>query len=894
MPFKKTHQSNSLPSGPLFIGRANELLFFVQQILKPAEPVHNLLSIWGQGGVGKTTLLRQFKNQATMADFRDFCLTAWVDERQETPASIMEHFAQQLPLSNKFEKALRRYRETLQMSPLFKISEPLHQRMISRTPDFAGSLVEGVPFVGPSLRELAKAGTEHLLDRYALVKEKSNVATSNSPLDSLTRIFFTELNQLATGKSTLFSSRTKRERKILLFFDTFEQVAEEVVPWLFYAILDLDIHSNIVFILAGRYPLERSTAASPKLWLPYYENHTLHALSLSPFTQEETSAYLAERGITSKKEIATIWHLSHGLPLYLGLLTTNARGTFDPTKDIVDNFLHRLPASEQLKRQLVLDAALFSRPFALDDLETLPYLAEQERPSLYGWLISQPFIRPSSLHGRFVYHNIAQELFQRHLYQTSPKAYYTTRRILATYYHQQFEYLSTVQEKSRYSPSGERLEVMLAIAEQRFFLPDEESHLQALSPLLDIWDYDSVEHLQMLIRRLRKIVQSLSYSQTDAHAYRVAQVFLRYIEMLPTQYDQAHKQAWLVVRDELLELMKQASSPELLVAIYDANARGHLRLGEYQQALMWCEHALALHPHSVRIKRELGVLHYLLKEYQQALDCLNDGLKLAPYHPHLYIWRGRTYGKLKAYEQALADFNRGIKLDTSDYEALGYYYNDRGRIHLRLKEYHKARADWDQALEVAPPELPLAGRIHFQRGCAYLWLGDILQAITCFTHSSEIGSIQVFSSPRAQDAVLWIRAWSILCQTAPDLSILAYLEPIAVQDHYTGYVCRGVIALLQKKFPQALEALQHATTLCYRIGWYPDVWDDFWREWDAPFWLAMTYLALDQGEEAHKTIEQALALEMPPILLKPLVWFEQEKPKLYEQFVQPLLGTYEI
>ena len=41
-------------------------------------------------------------------------------------------------------------------------------------------------------------------------------------------------------------------------------------------------------------------------------------------------------------------------------------------------------------------------------------------------------------------------------------------------------------------------------------------------------------------------------------------------------------------------------------------------------------------------------------------------------------------------------------------------------------------------------------------------------------------------------------------------------------------------------------------------------------------------------------LEQALAFEMPPILLKPLCWFEQEKPKLYEQLVQPLLNAYEV
>lgn len=72
MPFIKKNTGlgsfASTPARAIFIGRTQELLFFVQHILKPEEPAHNMLSIWGQGGVGKTTLLRQFKNQAETAD----------------------------------------------------------------------------------------------------------------------------------------------------------------------------------------------------------------------------------------------------------------------------------------------------------------------------------------------------------------------------------------------------------------------------------------------------------------------------------------------------------------------------------------------------------------------------------------------------------------------------------------------------------------------------------------------------------------------------------------------------------------------------------------------------------------------------------------------------------
>ena len=117
MPFvrKTNSQGSQTPTDTrkLFVGRTGELLFFVQNILKPEEPTHNIISIWGQGGVGKSTLLTRFIDEAHSAEFKDYCLTALVDERQTTPLSIMEKFADQLHMKGEFEKALKHYKEAL-------------------------------------------------------------------------------------------------------------------------------------------------------------------------------------------------------------------------------------------------------------------------------------------------------------------------------------------------------------------------------------------------------------------------------------------------------------------------------------------------------------------------------------------------------------------------------------------------------------------------------------------------------------------------------------------------------------------------------------------------------------------------------------------------------------
>jgi hypothetical protein len=121
MPFIKRTSSRqvhpSVDSRKIFIGRANELYFFVEDILKPEDPSYNIVSISGIGGVGKSTLLARFIDEAHLPHFKDYCLTAAVDDRQLTPENMMERFAHQLSGADfpliEFEKTLTRYKETL-------------------------------------------------------------------------------------------------------------------------------------------------------------------------------------------------------------------------------------------------------------------------------------------------------------------------------------------------------------------------------------------------------------------------------------------------------------------------------------------------------------------------------------------------------------------------------------------------------------------------------------------------------------------------------------------------------------------------------------------------------------------------------------------------------------
>jgi putative ribosome biogenesis GTPase RsgA len=74
MPFKKTNDDSKdahsqAETRKVFIGRTSERLFFIQHILKPEDPIYHIISISGQGGVGKSTLLNRFLDETQRGDF---------------------------------------------------------------------------------------------------------------------------------------------------------------------------------------------------------------------------------------------------------------------------------------------------------------------------------------------------------------------------------------------------------------------------------------------------------------------------------------------------------------------------------------------------------------------------------------------------------------------------------------------------------------------------------------------------------------------------------------------------------------------------------------------------------------------------------------------------------
>jgi len=963
MPFvRKIGSQGSQPptdTRKLFIGRKGELLFFVQNILKPEDPTHNIISIWGQGGVGKSTLLSRFIDEAHSANFKDYCLTATVDELQATPASMMEKFATQLHMQGAFVKALKHYKEVLRTQQTEQ--EMMQDTLVQRMPTFAGAAVEGIPFVGPLLGEGVKATAEHLLDRRYNYQRSKDAELLEDPIDNLTRAFVDELNQLAETQVLLGPHRVKK-RRVILFFDTFEQLAAEIAPWLLDYFLRAEIKSNIVLMIAGRDPIERSIPDDTKRWLPYCDDETIYWIPLNSFTEDEARAYLIKRNITDPGRIATIWQLSKGLPLYLSLLTSNPRGKVDPTADAVANFLRWIPKEEKIKRQLALDASLFSRPFNQDDLAAFTNLLDNDRSSLYHWLVSQPFVR--SQDGRYSYHDLARELFSRHMYQRSRKKYNDTRRSIANYYQR---ILEEIQEEKglEANHSMEWLELVLALTAQLFSLPSEASHDKAVELIMTSIRHTDAEQNGEILLFLRELFEKKASIQISTGAQKDIKHLLQYIKADARSQDRLNAATALLKRVEPLP----SFSPDARVQIYSDRGWAYLHLKDYQRAITDFNSALDLKPEyawaygsrglvyrflkdyqraiadfdraielkpeyawaygnrgqtyrflknyqraiadfdrAIELKPEYawvygnrGLIYYLLKDYQRAIADFNCAIELNPEYTWAYGSRGRAYHELKDYQQAIADFDRALELDPRNTWA----YEQRGRVYRKLRNYQQALEDYDHAVELDPNYV----WAYFHRGITYRMLKDYQRAITDFDRAFELDphndaflvqrgltNLWMRNTRRAANDYAhgreidskylhngWMAIWAEMCHEIPDLEVIERLEKIVSTDpeNSVSFVCRGVAMWLQRNFDEALQELKQA------IQMVPENWDPY-------FWKGMAYVSLGREEEAIVAVELSLELGLPPILITPLRWFEQEKPDFYQKYVVPLMARYDL
>ncbi len=448
------------------------------------------------------------------------------------------------------------------------------------------------------------------------------------------------------------------------------------------------------------------------------------------------------------------------------------------------------------------------------------------------------------------------------------------------------------------------------------------------------WDA-CVRHvvLRMLFRR----ADSLPRNYTHFLDYAAERILLRkigggyvFVHRLLLEYF-----ALLAMQEVETEPARRAKLDATDARVYHNRGLIYAEFSEYQQAIENLTRAIELDPKEITAYSDRGLMYIRCEEYQKAVGDFTRAIELDPAVAWLYVQRGRSYHELKEYEEAIADFTRAAELESKR----ASIYGERARSYHLNKEYEKAIADFTRAIELAPRS-PWSYR---DRGSMHVQLGNFEEAIADFTRAIELqpSNADLFSSRGSTflhikayeraiadctraieldatystayllrgNAYLWLKkvelanadfvqlaslvpesvnaAWmafyTTLGKERPGPEKVESLEKIAAIAPQAGIaaICKGVALGLQKNYHDGMVQLERSIQLGQSLR-------------NAFFWKGLFCAYLGQEAEAKKAVMLALKAGLPPVLLTPLYWLEQEHPEMYQSCAVPFLVQYDV
>lgn len=426
-----------------FVGRDDYLNAFSHNLKVPLDDHQRrfLFNAWGQGGVGKSTLLKQFSKSAQDAG----AAVAYTDESEtsvpEAMGRLAEQFEQQGYKLGQFTERYRLFRQKKQELETDPEAPQGFSALVGKTMVKAGvKLGRRVPVGGAVLDFVDEEALSNQVSEWASfvakkLNNKDDVQLVQEPVAVLTPLFLQDLCKIAQQVS------------IVLLFDTYEQTDEFLDLWLREVIEGKygDVPPNIVITIAGREALDDNH------WAAY--DGLIARFPLEPFTEEEAKQYLHRKGVTNAKVVDVILQLSGRLPLLIATLAVGSPDSPDqvgePSDTAVERFLKWVEDPKQ--RQIALDAAL-PRRFNRDIITQLAGAADAE--ALFNWLKKMPFVKQQR--DSWVYHQVVRAQMLRYQRLTSPQAWESAQGNLETYFGQCRDALALDDDKRDRDPDWQR------------------------------------------------------------------------------------------------------------------------------------------------------------------------------------------------------------------------------------------------------------------------------------------------------------------------------------------------------------------------------------------------------------------------------------------------------
>ena len=688
-----------------FVGRGVELDTFRQQLTLAADDPRRyfVLNVYGQGGVGKTTLLGAF---ARLGGGQGAAVALTDDSESDAPAAMARlagQLADALPggdPGHAFAERYRTYRQKraeLEADPdaptglagLFGRAAVKVGAKALRNVAPGADLVLG--FVEDPLAEQAGQWAEFVRRKLGNRDEAQLVL---EPEVVLTPLFVQGVRAVAAA------------RPVALVFDTYERTANFLDGWL-RALLDFrhgDLPDNLTLVIAGRQPLDRNAWAALE--------GVIAPLCLEPFDEAEARDYLSRRGVVNEAVVDVILTLSGRLPLLLMLLANQSPDdpaqVGDTTGTAVERFLKWV--DDPARRALALNGAL-------------PRWLNRDVAALLGgddafdWLVANRLIERKGDGEAWTYHEVVREQMLRYKHAEAPGEWTMLHERLAAYY------LTMRDELAANARSGAGNPRWRAVAQEELY------HRLCARP-----DAALVGALNQIAGTLggewelaAEWAEILSEAGKDTGHEMVLDWGKRLGEGLK-DFGQADPDAALNMATQLITYSGLEAPQRAITLGFRSDI--HSRHGNDTAALSDLNRAIALDPHNAHILADRGALFSNLDRYDEALADCNLAVTLAPEDASICSRRGSVYWNMGRYDEALADMDCAVELTAQESWPLMH----RGAALLQLQRYDQALVDFDRAIRLDPQKpWPIA-----RRGETYRQMGEYDKALADFDRAFEL------------------------------------------------------------------------------------------------------------------------------------------------------------
>jgi tetratricopeptide (TPR) repeat protein len=127
------------------------------------------------------------------------------------------------------------------------------------------------------------------------------------------------------------------------------------------------------------------------------------------------------------------------------------------------------------------------------------------------------------------------------------------------------------------------------------------------------------------------------------------------------------------------------------------NARNYMHKGDYANAILVLNRALAAEPKNLEVTKDLALNYYYNKDYRKALEVLDPLLDRDDVDDQCFQIAGDSYIALQDFKEAESTYRKGIKKLPNS----GALYNELGKI-LWMKNDFGAIKQWEKGIEKDP------------------------------------------------------------------------------------------------------------------------------------------------------------------------------------------------